>query len=131
MVLRNFGGRPEHDPRGLHNPQCADDGICKAYSLSHDFGVTWERARYFRDIRRPRCGNFDIILDHLGVGLDVGLVVELAVGSEAAGLPVGLAMGLLVGLAVGLAVGSEVAGLAVGSEVAGLDVGRAVDLCHS
>ena len=44
MVLRNFGGFPEHDPRGLHNPRCADKGICKAFSRSDDLGVTWSVA---------------------------------------------------------------------------------------
>ena len=41
LVLRNFGGFHEHDPRGLHNPRCADKGICKAFSRSDDLGLTW------------------------------------------------------------------------------------------
>ena len=41
LVLRNFGGFREHDPRGLHNPRCADKGICKAFSRSDDLGLTW------------------------------------------------------------------------------------------
>ena len=55
MVLRNFGGYHAHDPRGLHNPRCADGGICKAYSLSHDSGATWGRPRYYRDVRSGSC----------------------------------------------------------------------------
>lgn len=34
LILRNFGGYKEHDPRGFHNPRCRDHGICKAYSRS-------------------------------------------------------------------------------------------------
>jgi hypothetical protein len=55
MVLRNFGGYPEHDPRGLHNPSCADGGICKAYSRSDDYGLTWSPAGYFADVRSGSC----------------------------------------------------------------------------
>ena len=55
LIMRNFGGYHEHDPRGLYNPRCRDHGICKAYSRSDDLGLTWNKPQYFADVRSGSC----------------------------------------------------------------------------
>ena len=50
LVLRNLGGEGEAKrfPNGsrppYHNPRCADNGICKAFSRSDDHGLTYARS---------------------------------------------------------------------------------------
>jgi hypothetical protein len=55
LVMRNLGGYHEHDPRGLSNPRCADQGICKAFSRSDDGGLTWGPVSYFAKVRSGSC----------------------------------------------------------------------------
>ena len=55
LILRNNGGFPGHDSRGKHNPRCADGGMCKAYSVSHDRGETWTPPRYLSQVRTGSC----------------------------------------------------------------------------
>ena len=43
LVMRNLGGHQEHTPGAFHNPACADNGICKAFSRSDDLGLTYVR----------------------------------------------------------------------------------------
>eukprot|EP00947_MAST-08B_sp_MAST-8B-sp1_P005955 g5955.t1 len=55
MIMRNNGGYGGHDPRGAHNPRCADGGMCKAFSLSHDRGETWSPPAYLSGARTGSC----------------------------------------------------------------------------
>jgi hypothetical protein len=73
LVMRNFGGYKEHDPRGLHNPRCKDHGICKAYSKSDDYGLTWTQPQYFADVRSGSC-EAGVLVDkeHGGFYISVG-----------------------------------------------------------
>ena len=80
LVMRNLGGHQEHTPGAFHNPACADNGICKAFSRSDDLGLTsaptrsswhswplhcvpahigcrhsWSRVGYFGHLRSGSC----------------------------------------------------------------------------
>ena len=72
LVMRNFGGYKEHDPRGLRNPRCRDHGICKAYSRSDDFGLTWAPPQYFADVRSGSCEAGVLVDAHGSLYISVG-----------------------------------------------------------
>ena len=61
LVMRNFGGKKEpprfkNGTRPLsHNPLCADNGICKAFSRSDDAGAHWSNVDYFGTVRSGSC----------------------------------------------------------------------------
>jgi hypothetical protein len=65
LVLRNLGGEGEAKrfPNGsrppYHNPRCADNGICKAFSRSDDHGLTYARSTPStgRPLRAPYSGS--------------------------------------------------------------------------